>query len=158
LCCHGPYTLPGYFDAAEHNLVAFTTDGFYRTGDLATVVTVDGTRYLSIDGRIKDVINRGGEKINAEEVELLLLRHPAVAQAAVVAMPDPRLGERSCAYLVARDQPVSLDEIRGHLAGLGVAKFKWPERIEWLGELPRSNVGKVDKKTLRQQIAAIVRS
>ena len=158
LCCRGPYTLPGYFDAAEHNLAAFTTDGFYRTGDLATVVTVEGTRYLSIDGRIKDVINRGGEKISAEEVELLLLRHAAVAQAAVVAMPDPRLGERSCAYLVARDQPVSLDEIREHLAGLGVAKFKWPERIEWIGELPRSNVGKVDKKALRQQIAAIVSS
>ena len=158
LCCRGPYTLPGYFDAAEHNLAAFTTDGFYRTGDLATVVTVGGTRYLSIDGRIKDVINRGGEKISAEEVELLLLRHAAVAQAAVVAMPDPRLGERSCAYLVARDQPVSLDEIREHLAGLGVAKFKWPERIEWIGELPRSNVGKVDKKALRQQIAAIVSS
>ena len=104
------------------------------------------------------MINRGGEKISAEEVELLLLRHAAVAQAAVVAMPDPRLGERSCAYLVARDQPVSLDEIREHLAGLGVAKFKWPERIEWIGELPRSNVGKVDKKTLRQQIAAIVSS
>jgi 2,3-dihydroxybenzoate-AMP ligase len=158
LCCRGPYTLPGYFDAAEHNLAAFTTDGFYRTGDLATVVTVEGTRYLSIDGRIKDVINRGGEKISAEEVELLLLRHPAVAQAAVVAMPDPRLGERSCAYLVARDQPVTLEEIREHLAGLGVAKFKWPERIEWIGELPRSSVGKVDKKTLRQQIAAIVSS
>jgi 2,3-dihydroxybenzoate-AMP ligase len=156
LCCRGPYTLPGYFDAAEHNLVAFTTDGFYRTGDLATVVTIDGTRYLSIDGRIKDVINRGGEKINAEEVELLLLSHPAVAAAAVVAMPDPRLGERSCAYLVARDQPVGLDEIRAHLAALGVAKFKWPERIEWTGELPRSNIGKIDKKVLRQRIAAIV--
>ena len=156
LCCRGPYTLPGYFDAAEHNATAFTSEGFYRTGDLATVVTVDGTRYLSIDGRIKDVINRGGEKINAEEVELLLARSPAVAQAAVVAMPDPRLGERSCAYLVAAGQPVSLDEIREHLAGLGVAKFKWPERIEWIDELPRSNVGKVDKKTLRQRIAAIV--
>ena len=154
----GPYTLPGYFDAAEHNAVAFTADGFYRTGDLATVVTVDGTRYLSIDGRIKDVINRGGEKINAEEVELLLARHPAVAQAAVVAMPDPRLGERSCAYLVPGRAPVSLDEIREHLAGLGVAKFKWPERIEWIDELPRSNVGKVDKKVLRQRIAQIVRS
>ena len=157
LCCRGPYTLPGYFDAAEHNATAFTSEGFYRTGDLATVVTVDGTRYLSIDGRIKDVINRGGEKINAEEVELLLARSPAVAQAAVVAMPDPRLGERSCAYLVAAGQPVSLDEIREHLAGLGVAKFKWPERIEWIGELPRSNVGKVDKKALRQRIAALVR-
>lgn len=156
LCCRGPYTLPGYLDAAGHNAVAFTADGFYRTGDLATVVTVEGTRYLSIDGRIKDVINRGGEKINAEEVELLLARNPAIAQAAVVAMPDPRLGERSCAYLVAAGPPVGLDEIREHLAGLGVAKFKWPERIEWIDELPRSNVGKVDKKTLRQRIAAIV--
>jgi 2,3-dihydroxybenzoate-AMP ligase len=156
LCCRGPYTLPGYFDAAGHNAVAFTADGFYRTGDLATVVTLDGTRYLSIDGRIKDVINRGGEKINAEEVELLLLRHPAIAQAAVVAMPDPRLGERGCAYLVAQDRPVSLDQIREHLAALGVAKFKWPERVEWLGELPRSNIGKVDKKLLRERIAAVV--
>jgi 2,3-dihydroxybenzoate-AMP ligase len=156
LCCRGPYTPPGYFDAAEHNAVAFTTDGFYRTGDLATVVTVDGTRYLSIDGRIKDVINRGGEKINAEEVELLLLRHPAIRQAAVVAMPDPRLGERSCAYLVTGDRPVSLDEIREHLAALGVAKFKWPERVEWLDALPRSNIGKVDKKVLRERIAAAV--
>ncbi len=156
LCCRGPYTLPGYFDAAEHNAAAFTSDGFYRTGDLASVVTLDGTRYLSIDGRIKDVINRGGEKINAEEVELLLVRHRAVAQAAVVAMPDPRLGERSCAYLVARESPVSLNEIREHLAALGVAKFKWPERLEWIDEFPRSNVGKVDKKALRQRIAAIV--
>jgi 2,3-dihydroxybenzoate-AMP ligase len=157
LCCRGPYTLPGYFDAAGHNAVAFTADGFYRTGDLATVVTAAGARYLSIDGRIKDVINRGGEKINAEEVELLLVRHPAVAQAAVVAMPDPRLGERGCAYLVAAGRPLTLDEIREHLAGLGVAKFKWPERIEWIDELPRSNVGKVDKKALRQRIAALVR-
>jgi 2,3-dihydroxybenzoate-AMP ligase len=158
LCCRGPYTPPGYFGAAEHNAVAFTSDGFYRTGDLATVTTIDGTRYLSIDGRIKDVINRGGEKINAEEIELLLLHHPGVSQAAVVAMPDPRLGERTCAYLVARDQPVSLDGIRTHLAALGVAKFKWPERLEWIDKLPRSDIGKVDKKALRQRIARIVSS
>jgi 2,3-dihydroxybenzoate-AMP ligase len=88
---------------------------------------------------------------------LLLVRHPGVAQAAVVAMPDPRLGERSCAYLVARDGQLSLDDLRAHLAGLGVAKFKWPERIEWIGELPRSNVGKVDKKALRERVAALVR-
>jgi 2,3-dihydroxybenzoate-AMP ligase len=72
-------------------------------------------------------------------------------------MPDPRLGERGCAYLVAAGRPLTLDEIREHLAGLGVAKFKWPERIEWIDELPRSNVGKVDKKALRQRIAALVR-
>ncbi len=153
LCCRGPYTLPGYFDAAEHNAVAFTAEGFFRTGDLASVRIVNDIRYLSIDGRIKDVINRGGEKINAEEVELLLISHPAVLQVAVVAMPDPRLGERTCAFLVARDEPVTLERIRDHLAALGVAKFKWPERLEWVTELPQSNIGKIDKKTLRQWIA-----
>ena len=103
---------PGYFDAAEHNAVAFTAEGFFRTGDLASVRIVNDIRYLSIDGRIKDVINRGGEKINAEEVELLLISHPAVLQVAVVAMPDPRLGERTCAFLVARDEPVTLADPR----------------------------------------------
>ncbi len=152
LCCRGPYTLPGYFDAAEHNAVAFTADGFFRTGDLASVRAVGTTRYLCIDGRIKDVINRGGEKINAEEVELLLIRHPAVLQVAVVAMPDPRLGERTCAFLVARDEPVTLEQIREHLAALGVAKFKWPERLEWVSRLPQSNIGKIDKRALRQLI------
>lgn len=136
LCCRGPYTLPGYLDAAEHNLVAFTSDGFYRTGDLASVQAFDGQRCLSIDGRIKDVINRGGEKVNAEEVEVLLLRHAAIEQAAVVAMPDARLGERACAFLVGSEAPLSLADVRTHLSSLGVAKFKWPERLEWVDELP----------------------
>ena len=153
LCCRGPYTLPGYLDAPEHNAVAFTSDGFYRTGDLASVRILDGERCLSIDGRIKDVINRGGEKVNAEEVELLLLRHPGVEQAAVVAMPDPRLGERACAFLVATGEVLTLEDVRGHLAALGVAKYKWPERLEWVGELPRSKVNKVDKAELRRRVA-----
>ena len=153
LCARGPYTLRGYFDAPEHNARAFTTDGFYRTGDLARLVAIDGIRYVSIEGRIKDVINRGGEKVNAEEVELLLLRHPAIAAAAVVAMPDPRLGERACAYLVARTAPLTLPEVRAHLEALGVAKFKWPERLEWVDELPKTSVGKLDKKRLREDIA-----
>jgi non-ribosomal peptide synthetase component E (peptide arylation enzyme)/AcrR family transcriptional regulator len=148
LCCRGPYTLRGYFDAAAHNARAFTPDGFYRTGDLACVREIGGQRYLSIEGRIKDVINRGGEKINAEEVELLLLRHPRIIDAAAVAMPDPRLGERTCAYLVVRGEPLSLAEIREHFAQLQVAKFKWPERVEHLTEIPRTLVGKTDKKRL----------
>ncbi|WP_280509337.1 AMP-binding protein, partial [Nocardia farcinica] len=153
LCCRGPYTIPGYFDAPEHNRSAFTPDGFYRTGDLARIVVIDGVRYVSIEGRIKDLINRGGEKINAEEVELLLVRHPNVANAAVVAMPDPRLGEKTCAYLVAATGVASsLDDIRAHLEALGVAKFKWPERLEWVQELPQTSVGKVDKKRLRTDI------
>lgn len=153
LCCRGPYTIRGYFDAAEHNAIAFTSEGFYRTGDLAAFITIEGKRYLSIEGRIKDLINRGGEKINAEELELLLLDHPGIAMAAVVAMPDPRLGERACAYLVAVEQPLSMNDIQLHLEGLGVAKFKWPERLEWIDTLPRTNVGKTNKKRLRDEIA-----
>jgi 2,3-dihydroxybenzoate-AMP ligase len=152
LCCRGPYTLPGYFDAAEHNAVAFTSDGFYRTGDLASIQIIDGQRCISIDGRIKDVINRGGEKVNAEEVELLLLVHPGIEQAAVIAMPDPRLGERACAYVVATDDPLTLAEIQQHFEALGVAKYKWPERLEWINDLPRSKINKTDKKALRQRI------
>lgn len=152
LCCRGPYTITGYFDAPEHNRAAFTTDGFYRTGDLASISIVDGERYVTIEGRIKDLINRGGEKINAEELELLLLQHPSIVSAAVVAMPDPRLGEKTCAYLVADGSPVSMADVQEHLIALGVAKFKWPERLEWLEELPRTNVNKIDKKRLRMDI------
>jgi 2,3-dihydroxybenzoate-AMP ligase len=130
----------------------FTTDGFYRTGDLARITPLG----LSIEGRIKDLINRGGEKINAEEVEALLLRHPAIALAAVVAMPDPRLGERACAFVVPRGEPPTFAEIQAHLRELGVAKFKWPERLEWRSDLPRSNVNKLDKQALRAEIRALL--
>ena len=154
LCCRGPYTLRGYFDAAAHNARAFTPDGFYRTGDLASVRQIGGQRYVSIEGRIKDVINRGGEKINAEEVELLLLRHPRIADAAAVAMPDPRLGERTCAYIVVHGEPLTMAEVQEHFRKLQVATFKWPERIEHLAEIPRTLVGKTDKKRLQAKIAA----
>ena len=156
LCCRGPYTLRGYFDAAAHNARAFTADGFYRTGDLAAVSEIGGQRYVTIEGRIKDVINRGGEKINAEEVELLLLRHPRITDAAAVAMPDPRLGERTCACIVVCGEPVTIAEIRAHFTQLQVARFKWPERIEHFTEMPRTVVGKTDKKRLQAEIAAKV--
>jgi 2,3-dihydroxybenzoate-AMP ligase len=156
LCCRGPYTLRGYFDAADVNQVAFTRDGFYRTGDLAAQVDLGGRPYVSIEGRIKDLINRGGEKISAEEVELLLLRHPRIIATAVVAMPDRRLGERTCAYVVSDGEPVTLAEVRAHLTRLEVAKFKWPERIEPLDEIPRTLVGKTNKKFLQAEIAAKV--
>ncbi|HEX3193248.1 MAG TPA: AMP-binding protein [Streptosporangiaceae bacterium] len=154
LCCRGPYTVRGYFDAAAHNTRAFTADGFYRTGDLASVRVIDGQRYVSIEGRIKDVINRGGEKVNAAEVELLLLRHPRITGAAAVAMPDPRLGERTCAYIVVQGEPLTMADIQEHFMRLQVAKFKWPERIEHLTEIPRTLVGKMDKKLLQADIAA----
>lgn len=154
LCCRGPYTITGYFGAREHNRTAFTSDGFYRTGDLASIAVVEGERFITIEGRIKDLINRGGEKINAEELEVLLLEHPAITSAAVVAMPDPRLGEKTCAYLVTDGTPLTMAEIQEHLTELGVAKFKWPERLEWMTDLPRTNVNKIDKKSLRLDIAA----
>jgi 2,3-dihydroxybenzoate-AMP ligase len=156
LCCRGPYTLRGYFDAAAHNARAFTADGFYRTGDLASVSEIGGQRYVSIEGRIKDLINRGGDKINAEEVELLLLRHPRITDAAAVAMPDPRLGESTCACIVVCGEPLTIAEIRAHFMQLQVARFKWPERIEHFTEMPRTVVGKTDKKRLQAEIAAKV--
>ena len=154
LVCRGPYTLRGYFDAAEHNATAFTPDGYYRTGDLAVVREIEGGRYYAIEGRIKDLINRGGEKINAEEVELLLRRHPVVVEAAAVAMPDPRLGERTCVFVVTEDEPLGLADVQRHFAALQVAKFKWPERVEVIPALPRTQVGKIDKKALRAELIA----
>ena len=118
------------------------------------MLTFAGRRYLSIDGRLKDVISRGGEKVNAEEVEGLLLRHPAITEAAVVAMPDPRLGERACAFVVARDEPVTLDDVREHLAALGVAKFKWPERLELIDAMPLTPTQKVMRGRLRERLKA----
>ncbi|TWS26052.1 AMP-binding protein [Tsukamurella sputi] len=159
LCCRGPYTIPGYFGAPEHNATAFTSDGFYRTGDLAARREIEGRRYVAIEGRIKDLINRGGEKVNAEEVELLLLRHEGIAAAAVVAMPDERLGEKACAFLVsATGEELTMAEVQAHMDGLGVAKFKWPERLVWVPALPQTNVGKVNKKVMRADIVQLLAS
>ncbi|MDT7708802.1 MAG: hypothetical protein QOG20_4409 [Pseudonocardiales bacterium] len=152
LCARGPYTVRGYYDAAEHNRRAFTADGFYRTGDLLAERTIAGVRCFTVEGRIKNMISRGGEKINTEEVELLLGSHPAVAEAALVAMPDPRLGERACAFVVTREGArLGLPEVRAHFEQLEVAKYKWPERVVVLAEMPRvSEVGKIDRLRLRE--------
>jgi 2,3-dihydroxybenzoate-AMP ligase len=152
LLTRGPYTIRGYYRAEEHNTRAFTPEGFYRTGD---VVRADAAGNLTVAGRMKDLINRGGEKISAEEIENLLLGHPSVSNAAAVAMPDAVMGEKVCAYVVLRPgaEPLGLDGLRDYLAGRGVARFKWPERIETVGSLPLTKVGKVDKKALREDIA-----
>lgn len=151
LWCRGPYTIRGYFRAPERNREAFTADGFYRTGD---VVRLDPSGNLVVEGRIKDLINRGGEKISAEEIEAHLIAHPAVSAAAVVAMPDAILGEKACAYLSLRDGATfALAAMREFLAARGVAQFKWPERIEIVAEFPLTNVGKIRKSELRRYIA-----
>ncbi|MGH7642886.1 MAG: (2,3-dihydroxybenzoyl)adenylate synthase [Candidatus Dormibacteria bacterium] len=151
LTVRGPYTLRGYYRAADYNQRVFTPDGFYRSGDLMR--RHPSGAYL-VEGRIKDLINRGGEKISAEEVENLILTHPAVRDAACIPLPDPVLGERMCACVISQDrQPPSLDDLKSHLLQLGVAKYKLPERLELMETFPLSAFGKVSKKALVQRFA-----
>jgi len=152
LCVRGPYTLRGYYNSNEHNSRVFTPDGFLRTGDVVRVIDIDGHPCLQIEGRSKDLISRGGEKINASEIEEVLVGHPAIKSAALVAMPDPRLGERACAFLVVEGEQPSLADLQLFLEDHGVAKYKWPERLEFLDELPLTGVGKVAKKQLREMV------
>ena len=150
LWCRGPYTIRGYYRAEERNGEAFTPDGFYRTGD---VVRRTSSGNLIVEGRIKDQINRGGEKISAEEVESHLMAHPAVSAAAVVAMPDRTLGERTCAYVTLRPETnLTMDGMRDFLATRGLARYKWPERLETIDAMPLTNVGKIKKTELRRDI------
>jgi salicylate---CoA ligase len=152
LLTRGPYTLRGYYRAAEQNARAFTADGWYRSGDIVRRRR-DGN--LVVEGRDKDMINRGGEKISAEEVENLVYRIPQVAHVAAVAMPDPELGERVCIYAVlAPGATLTLDDVRSAMTAAGAARFKWPERLEIVPELPVTKVGKIDKKALRTDVAA----
>ncbi|GAB2935252.1 (2,3-dihydroxybenzoyl)adenylate synthase [Hafnia psychrotolerans] len=148
LMTRGPYTFRGYYLSPEHNAEAFDPQGFYCSGDLISL-TEDG--YVQVQGRLKDQINRGGEKIAAEEIENLLLRHASVINAALVSMPDSLMGEKSCAFVVTHSafKPVQL---RRHLRELGVAEFKLPDRFVRVDRLPLTPVGKVDKKHLRETL------
>jgi 2,3-dihydroxybenzoate-AMP ligase len=153
LLTRGPYTPRGYYRAPEQNARAFTPGGWYASGDIVRR-RPDGN--LVVEGRDKDMINRGGEKISAEEVENLVYGLPGIAQVAAVAMADAELGERLCVFIVPRpDTSVSLEGIRAGLAANGVARYKWPERLEIVAELPATKVGKIDKKALREILAAI---
>jgi 2,3-dihydroxybenzoate-AMP ligase len=151
LLCRGPYTLHGYFRADEHNARTFTPDGWFRTGDL---MRMHPTGNLVVEGRKKDLINRGGEKISAEEIENLILTHPAVREVACVPMPDRVLGERMCAFIVPRagQTAPNLEELVTFLKAENIAAFKLPERVELLDELPISHFGKVAKNRLTAQI------
>lgn len=139
----------GYLDHPEWTAAAITQDGWYRTGDLA-VLDEDG--FLRITGRVKDVVNRGGEKVPVAEIEQLLHAHPAVEEAAIVAMPDERLGERACAFVVlAEGGDFDFAAMREHLDAAHVAKQYWPERLEVIDALPRNPIGKVQKFVLRER-------
>ena len=151
LLTRGPYTPRGYYRAPEQNSRSFTPDGWYRSGDIVRR-RPDG--YLVVEGRDKDMINRGGEKISAEDVENLAYALPQIAQAAAVAMPDPELGERVCLYAVLKPgTSVTLDDLRDSMAAAGVAAYKWPERLVVVDALLSTKVGKIDKRALREDLA-----
>lgn len=146
----GPYTLRGYYGVPEYNSRAFTSDGFYRSGDLMR--RHPSGNYM-VEGRKKDLINRGGEKISAEEIENLILTHPAVQNVACVPMPDPILGERMCAFVILRSgASLALEQLVTFLIKEEIAKHKLPERLEIVDDFPLSPFGKVSKKDLTERI------
>ncbi len=156
MLARGPYTLRGYFGVPEYNARAFTSDGFYRSGDL---MRRHASGNYVVEGRKKDLINRGGEKISAEEIENLILTHPAVQNIACVPMPDAILGERMCAYVILRGNgALDLPELVAFLMKEEIAKHKLPERLEIVGEFPLSPFGKVSKKDLTERITLKLQS
>ena len=143
----------GYLNHPELTAEALSADGWYRTGDLARI---DADGYLRITGRVKDVINRGGEKVPAAEIEQLLYEHPAVREVAIVAMPDPRLGERACAFVVLQpDGELDFAAVQEYLDSERVSKTYWPERLELVESMPRTASGKIQKFLLRQRAAEL---
>jgi 2,3-dihydroxybenzoate---[aryl-carrier protein] ligase len=156
LLARGPYTLRGYFGVPEYNARSFTSDGYYRSGDL---MRLHPSGNYIVEGRKKDLINRGGEKISAEEIENLILTHPAVQNVACVPMPDPVLGERMCAYAILRGgNTLTLPELAAFLMNEEIAKHKLPERLEIVDDFPLSPFGKVSKKDLTERITQMLKS
>jgi 2,3-dihydroxybenzoate-AMP ligase len=152
LCCRGPYTLRGYYGVPEYNARQFSADGFYRSGDL---MRQHPSGNYMVEGRKKDLINRGGEKISAEEIENLILSHPAVKNVACIPVPDPDLGERMCACIIPRDGAhLTFEELQRFLAGKEIARFKLPERMVLMDDFPLSTFGKVSKKDLVATVSA----
>ena len=142
----GAYTIRSYFNAAEANLRSFTPDGFLRTGDRALL---DGEGRLVILGRLGEIINRGGEKINPTEVEDLLRGHPAIVDCVVVPLPDERLGQRAAVVAVARDEEtLVLQQILEVLRDAGLARFKHPEVLVQVDHLPQTTAGKIDRRAV----------
>jgi 2,3-dihydroxybenzoate-AMP ligase len=159
LAVKGPCVIHGYFDAEERNKEAFTSDMFYRSGDLCGFKTIGGKRFLTFEGRIKDVVSRGGEKINCMEVETAAASHPKIGSIAIVPMPDPAYDERACAFVILRpgSESLSVAELGAFLERAGLAKFKWPERIEIVSDFPMTSSGKLSKPRLKEIIAEKVK-
>ncbi|MBT4489290.1 MAG: acyl--CoA ligase [Rhodospirillaceae bacterium] len=142
----GSMLFPGYFDNPDANAAAFTEDGWFRSGDLASQ---DGLGNIAITGRIKDIINRGGVKYNPREIEELLDSHPDISQAAIVPMPDEALGERACCFAVTTNTDISLELLCDYLLGHGIAKTKLPERLVLVDEMPLTPTRKIIKGRLQ---------
>lgn len=148
----GSFLFLGYYSDPDRTEAAFTDDGWLKTGDKAVV---DGDGFVTIEGRIKDIIVRGGENIPIREIKHYLHETPGVADAAVVAMPDDRLQERACAYVVPTDpaDPVTFDATISALEARGIATQKLPERLELVAELPMTASGKIKRYELREDVA-----
>jgi 2,3-dihydroxybenzoate-AMP ligase len=150
LVTRGPYTIRGYYNAPEKNAEAFTPDGFYRMGD---IVRKRG-RHVFTEGRRKDLINRGGEKISCDEIENLIFGMPQVKVVALVGLPDPVFGEKACACVILQPgATLAFDELIAYLRQQKIASFKLPERLEIMDEFPVSPVGKILKRALRERLS-----
>ncbi|MDQ4117241.1 MAG: AMP-binding protein, partial [Actinomycetota bacterium] len=148
LWTRGPYTLRGYYRVPDYNATAFTADGFYRTGDLVRELP---SGHLVVEGRLKDVINRGGENVSAATLEEHLLAHPALAEVAVVGVPDETVGERVCAVVTLAagvERAPKVKELRAFLSDRGLARFMCPDRLVVRDAMPLTGVGKIDKREL----------
>ncbi len=150
LVLKGPGVFTGYFNNPEENKEAFTKDGFFRSGDVARI---DKKGYITLTGRIKEMINRGGESISATEIERLISRHPDVVIVAVIPMPDPVMGERVCAYVQPKTgSRLTFDEIISFLKAQKASVLQLPERIEFVDAMPYTGAQKLDKRSLREDI------
>jgi 2,3-dihydroxybenzoate-AMP ligase len=150
LVLKGPGVFTGYYSNPDENKRSFTRDGFFRTGDVAMI---DEKGYIRITGRIKEMINRGGESISATQIEKLITRHPDVAAVAVIPMPDPLMGERVCAYIQPKTGAhLTFDGIISFLRDQKASVLQLPERIEFIDAMPYTGVQKVDKRSLRKDI------
>ena len=150
LMIKGPGVFTGYYKAPEENAKVFDEEGFFRTGDLARI---DEKGYVTLTGRIKEMINRGGESISATEIEKLIIGHPDVSLVAVIPMPDPMLGEKVCAYIQPKvGANLSFEKIISYLKGKKASVQQLPERIEFIDTMPVTKAEKIDKKALREDI------
>ncbi len=150
LIAKGPNIFTGYFKSEEDNKKTFTGDGFFKTGDLARM---DDSGTMTITGRIKETILRGGETISAVAIERLISLHPDVTETAVIGMPDKVLGERICAYVSLKPgTTLTFDDLIAYLKGIGASVLQLPERVEFIESIPLTKIGKVDKKVLKEDI------